>query len=136
MENFVAVYDAAVISCEVDSKVIKKFQLKNVEDETSSETNVPKNEITKTNIKSSALKKYSLYSCVMEDGEDDEVEVPRFLTMKGKKSRDTIAIDSRTDKMFKCKKVSSGKKIHHMKQTMRLFSKQIDKIHKQVKKMF
>ena len=136
MENFVAVYDEAVISCEVDSKVIKKFQLKNVEDETSSETNVPKNEITKTNIKSSALKKYSLYSCVMEDGEDDEVEVPRFLTMKGKKSRDTIAIDSRTDKMFKCKKVSSGKKIHHMKQTMRLFSKQIDKIHKQVKKMF
>ena len=136
MENFVAVYDEAVISCEVDSKVIKKFQLNNVEDETSSETNVPKNEITKTNIKSSALKKYSLYSCVMEDGEDDEVEVPRFLTMKGKKSRDTIAIDSRTDKMFKCKKVSSGKKIHHMKQTMRLFSKQIDKIHKQVKKMF
>ena len=136
MENFVAVYDEAVISCEVDSKVIKKFQLNNVEDETSSETNVPKNEITKTNIKSSALKKYSLYSCVMEDGEDDEVEVPRFLTMKGKKSRDTIAIDSRTDKMFKCKKVSSSKKIQHMKQTMRLFSKQIDKIHKQVKKMF
>ena len=136
MENFVAVYDAAVISCEVDSKVIKKFQLNNVEDETSSETNVPKNEITKTNIKSSALKKYSLYSCIVEDGEEDEIKVPRFLTMKGKKSRDTIAIDSRTDKMYKCKKVSSGKKIHHMKQTMRLFSKQIDKIHKQVKKMF
>ena len=136
MENFVAVYDAAVISCEVDSKVIKKFQLNNVEDETATETNEPKNEISEANIKSSALKKYSLYSCIMEDGEDDEVEVPRYLTMKGKKSRNTIAIDSRTDKMFKCKKVSSGKKIHHMKQTMRLFSKQIDKIHKQVKKMF
>ena len=135
MENFVAVYDAAVISCEVDSKVIKKFQLNNVDDETATESNEPKNEISEANIKSSAFKKYSLYSCVMEDGED-EAEVPRFLTMKGKKSRDTVAIDSRTDKMFKCKKVSSDKKIQHMKQTMRLFSKQIDIIHKQVKKMF
>ena len=136
MENFVAVYDEAVISCEVDSKVIKKFQLNNVEEETAIETNEPKNEISEANIKHSDLKKYSLYSCVMENSDDDEVKVPRFLTMKGKKSRDTIAIDSRTDKMFKCKKVSSSKKIQHMKQTMRLFSKQIDKIHKQVKKMF
>ena len=37
-----------------------------------------------------------------ENGEEDdeEVNVPRVVTMKGKRSKQAIAIDSRTDKMF------------------------------------
>ena len=131
VENFVSVYDGAIIGCEVDSKVIRKFQLHKVEVELTTTSNVSKDEEEQEISNLAVPKKYSLYSCIIED--DEEVNVPRVVTMKGKRSEQAIAIDSRTDKMFKCKKVSTNKKIQNLKQIMKSFSRKIDKIHKQVK---
>ena len=126
-----SVYDEAVISCEVDSKVIRKFQLHHVKEKLSTKSKVSKDEVKEVISGLPVPKKYSLYSCIIEN--DEEVNVPSFVTIRGRKSKQAIAIDSRTDKIFKCQRVSTNKKIQNLKQIMKSFSRKIDKIHKQVK---
>ena len=140
LTNFLPNFHGAVIACEVQGKLIKRFKLNLLEsaDEGGTTTNNIRTVSTAT-VKPQPEQKAkgkikTLYTCTFTDQADGEI-VPSSVILTGKPKKIQVAEDE-LNRKFRCRRFSKNKvKFYQMQNLLKSYGSKIKKIHKQLNQM-
>ena len=138
LTNFLPTFHGAVIACEVQGKLIKRFKLNLLESPddgtttNSIRTVVPTAKPQPEQKAKGKIK--TLYTCTFTDQADGEI-VPSSVTLSGKPKKIQVAEDE-LNRKFRCRRFSKNKvKFYQMQNILKSYGTKIKKIHKQLNQM-
>ena len=137
LTNFAPSFDGAVAACEVEGKLIKRFQLNLLESDADGTTT--RNNRTVPTVKPQSEQKArgkikTLYTCTFTEQGDGQ-RVPSSVLLTGKPKKIQVAEDE-FNRKFRCKRFSKNKvKFDQIQNILKSYGTKIKKIHKELKQM-
>ena len=125
LNNFAPSFDGAVIACEVQGKLIKRFKLSLMVESKSTTNNIKQK--SKGKIK-------TLYTCIFTDHFEGEM-VPSSVVFTGETKKIQVAEDE-LNRKFRCRRFSTNKvKFYQIQNILKSYGTKIKKIQKQLNQM-
>ena len=134
--HFPPTFHGAVVACEVQGKLIRRFQLNLIENIASENTITKIKPVTETvDEKRPQGKIKSIYTCTFAEDEDDDQTIPSSVSLSGKPQRLQSAEDE-FNRKFQCRRFSRNKnKFNQIQNLMKSSGSKIRKIYKQLNQM-